>query len=76
MLIFLLLLKMVYSQSDESGILDVLEIKISLEYLFLILSVDFTFWWWDYCNFLKGIKKLKLSKILLPLPEILKNLRG
>ena len=47
---------MMYSQSDERGILDVLEINIFLvaqpwwadflKNFFKFLFVDFTLWWW------------------------------
>ena len=58
----MLILKMIYSQSDERGILDVLEIKIFfaaqpwwaefLKNFLKFLFVDFVLWWWYLCKFL------------------------
>ena len=44
---------MMYSQNDETGVLEVVEFGF-YNFLFLILSVDFTFWWWHLCKFHKN----------------------
>ena len=54
----LIFLKMMCSQSDEAGILHVLEIKIftsqawwaAFKKFLKIPSVDVTLWWWYHCN--------------------------
>ena len=55
----LIFLKVMHSQNDETGILEVLEIKFSskpnhggqiLRKFFKTLSVDFTLSWWHLCN--------------------------
>ena len=56
-----------YSQNDETSILEVLEIKIFFtaqqwweEQIFLkILSMDFTIQWWHLSKFLKNKKSKK-----------------
>ena len=62
----------VHSQSDEIGVLEVLEIKIFftaimvgrlIENFLKILSMDFTLWWWHLCNFLEKKKKKKKKKL-------------
>ena len=58
---------MMYSESDQVGILDVLEIKIFATKNhggepftdFIKYYVDFTLWWWYHCNFLEKRKKVK-----------------
>ena len=62
----MLILKLMYSQIDETDTLDVSEIKIFaaqplwadfLKNNLKDFSVDFTLWWCYLCNFLKEEKK-------------------
>ena len=61
----------VYSQNDEIGVLELLEIKIFFTAIMVgrlignfleILSMDFALWWLHLCNFLEKKKKKKKKK--------------
>ena len=64
-----------YSQNDETGVLDVLEIRVFfrcpaamvgnfLDNFLKILSVYFALWWWNLWNFLEKKKKKKGKNFL------------
>ena len=63
-------LKMMYSQSDETGTLETLFFlpnngQQAFTICFLISTMGFTIWWCHFCKFLKNHKS-KISKFLFP----------
>ena len=65
---YVIFLKMMCFQSDERGLLDILEIKLFLKpnhggqtFKYFFLFVGFTLWLWSLCKFLEKGKQVNIS---------------